>query len=187
MRRYRIISEKVKQAGCWLLIIVLLPYIITVFINGPKVITASKADETMVKIKKNGKMPVEEYCIGVLARDMPADYEKEALNAQAVLIRTQIFLRRSAVQYFQFSVVKLKYFPYLLQRHAVGQQQAGAAMTKIMKPHLRHPVFCYVLRNDRTTAGSANIGIVGTENQDRKRTGRQRLTPLPACSKKSIT
>lgn len=41
--------------------------------------------------------------------------------------------------------------------------------------------------NDRTTAGSANIGIVGTENQDRKRTGRQRLTPLPACSKKSIT
>lgn len=91
MRRYRIISEKVKRAGCWLLIIVLLPYIITVFINGPKVITASKADETMVKIKKNGKMPVEEYCIGVLARDMPADYEKEALNAQAVLIRTEVY------------------------------------------------------------------------------------------------
>ena len=75
----------------------------------------------------------------------------------------------------------------LLEGNAVGQQQAGAAMAKIMKPHLRHPVFCYVLRNDRTTAGSANIGIVGTENQDRKRTGRQRLTPLPACSKKSIT
>ena len=34
----------------------------------------------------------------------------------------------------------------LLQRHAVSQQQAGAAMAKIMKPHLRHPVFCYVLR-----------------------------------------
>ena len=34
----------------------------------------------------------------------------------------------------------------LLQRHAVGQQQAGAAMAKIMKTHLRHPVFCYVLR-----------------------------------------
>ena len=91
MRRYKGIGGKVKQAGCWLLIIVLLPYIITVFINGPKVITASKADETMVKIKKNGKMPVEEYCIGVLARDMPADYEKEALNAQAVLIRTEVY------------------------------------------------------------------------------------------------
>lgn len=91
MRRYKGIGGKVKQAGCWLLIIVLLPYIITVFLNGPKVITASKADETMVKIKKNGKMPVEEYCIGVLARDMPADYEKEALNAQAVLIRTEVY------------------------------------------------------------------------------------------------
>ena len=36
-------------------------------------------------------MPMEEYCIGVLARDMPADYEKEALNAQAVLIRTEVY------------------------------------------------------------------------------------------------
>lgn len=52
---------------------------------------ASKADETMVKIKKNGKLPVEEYCIGMLARDMPADYEKEALKAQAVLIRTEVY------------------------------------------------------------------------------------------------
>ena len=83
--------EKLKRAGCWLIIIVLLPYIITVFINGPKVITASKADETMVKIKKNGEMPVEEYCIGVLAKDMSADYEEEALKAQAVLIRTEVY------------------------------------------------------------------------------------------------
>lgn len=75
----------------------------------------------------------------------------------------------------------------ILEGNAVGQQQAGAAVAQIVKAHLRYPLFCYVLRNDRTTAGSANIGIVGTENQDRKRTGRQRLTPLPACSKKSIT
>ena len=75
MRRYKEIGEKVKQAGCWLLIIVLLPYIITVFINGPKIITASKADETMVKIEKNGKKPVEEYSIGVQAREMTADKE----------------------------------------------------------------------------------------------------------------
>ena len=34
----------------------------------------------------------------------------------------------------------------VLEGNAVGQQQAGAAMAKIMKPHLRHPVFCYVLR-----------------------------------------
>ena len=77
--RIRKLRDQLKRAGCWLIIIVLLPYIITVFINGPKVITASKADETKVKIKKNGKLPVEEYCIGMLARDMPADYEKEAL------------------------------------------------------------------------------------------------------------
>ena len=33
----------------------------------------------------------------------------------------------------------------LLQRHAIGQQKAGAAVTQIMKPHLGHTVFCYVL------------------------------------------
>lgn len=89
--RIRKLRDQLKRAGCWMIIIVLLPYIITVFINGPKVITASKADETKVKIKKNGKLPVEEYCIGMLARDMPADYEKEALKAQAVLIRTEVY------------------------------------------------------------------------------------------------
>ena len=79
MRRYKGIGGKVKQAGCWLLIIVLLPYIITVFITGPKVITASKADETMVKIKKNGKMPVEEYCIGVLEMCIRDRYRREEM------------------------------------------------------------------------------------------------------------
>ena len=34
----------------------------------------------------------------------------------------------------------------VLEGNTVGQQQAGAAMAKIMKPYLRHPVFCYVLR-----------------------------------------
>lgn len=40
--------------------------------------------------------------------------------------------------------------------------------------------------NDRTTAGSANIGIVGTENQDRKRTGRQAAAHATACLFKKI-
>ncbi len=36
---------------------------------------------------------MEKYCIGVLARDMPADYEEEALKAQAVLMRTEVYRR----------------------------------------------------------------------------------------------
>ena len=34
-----------------------------------------------IDVKGGGKMPVEKYCIGILARDMPAEYEEEALKA----------------------------------------------------------------------------------------------------------
>lgn len=71
-RRYYY-REKIKKAACWALIIILLPYIVTVFVNGPKIVTASKVDEMTIDVKGGGKMPVEKYCIGILARDMPAD------------------------------------------------------------------------------------------------------------------
>ncbi len=74
-RRYYY-REKIKKAACWALIIILLPYIVTVFVNGPKIVTASKVDEMTIDVKGGGKMPVEKYCIGILARDMPAEYEE---------------------------------------------------------------------------------------------------------------
>ena len=36
-------------------------------------------------------MPVREYCIGILAKEIPASYKKEALKAQAVLVRTEVY------------------------------------------------------------------------------------------------
>ena len=89
-RRYYY-REKIKKAACWALIIILLPYIVTVFVNGPKIVTASKVDEMTIDVKGGGKMPVEKYCIGILARDMPAEYEEEALKAQAILVRTEVY------------------------------------------------------------------------------------------------
>lgn len=92
--------HKIKQLGCYLLIIVLLPYIITVFINGPVVETSAKVDETYIKVEhkdKETKMSIEEYCIGRLAKEIPASYDEEALKAQAVLVRTAVYgeIRRS--------------------------------------------------------------------------------------------
>ena len=45
-------------------------------------------DSTYIKVKsgkKEVKMPIEEYCIGILAKEIPASYDKEALKAQSVL------------------------------------------------------------------------------------------------------
>lgn len=109
--------QRLKQFGCYLIIIVLLPYIITVFINGPSIVTSSYVDGIYVKVKldKNQsedvssetsenedgeassdeneiiEIPIEDYCIGIIAKEVLPDYEKEMLKAQAVLVRTDVY------------------------------------------------------------------------------------------------
>lgn len=90
--------QRLKQLGCYLIIIILLPYIITVFINGPSMVSSSHVDQTYVKVRADGKeetveLPIEDYCIGIMAREIPPDYEKEALMAQAIVVRTDIYRR----------------------------------------------------------------------------------------------
>lgn len=86
--------QNIKRLGCYLLIIVLLPYIITVFLNGPVVTTSANVDESYIKVEheeKETEMSIEEYCIGRLAKEIPVSYDKEALKAQAVLVRTTVY------------------------------------------------------------------------------------------------
>ena len=87
--------QKLKKLGCYIIIIVLLPYVVTVFLNGPSITTYSHVDSTYIKVKsgkKEVKMPIEEYCIGVLAKEIPASYDKEALKAQSVLVLSLIHI-----------------------------------------------------------------------------------------------
>ena len=86
--------QNVKRLICYITIIVLLPYIVTVFLNGPSVVSSSHVDETQIKVHTdNGdvQMPLAEYCIGILAKEIPISYEKEALKAQAILVRTEVY------------------------------------------------------------------------------------------------
>ncbi len=104
MKRYTI-EQKFKSAAAFLVILILFPYIVSVFVNGvdPEETTNEnfyirvKASE---EEEADGIAEVEwnEYLTGVLAKDVPADTETEALKAQAVLVRTQISraLQRSA-------------------------------------------------------------------------------------------
>lgn len=86
--------QKIKRMGSYLIIIVLLPYIITIFLNGPAVTTSASVDEEVITVENEGKeieISIEEYCIGRLAKEIPADYKREALKAQAVLVRTTVY------------------------------------------------------------------------------------------------
>ena len=90
----------IKKMGCCLLILILLPYVVTVFINGPVISARSRVDQTYIKVEvldaaddttSFEELPLEEFGIGVMAGEIPAEYEEEALKAQAVLVRTDIY------------------------------------------------------------------------------------------------
>lgn len=75
---------KLEKLGCYVLIIFLLPYIITVFLNGPVVMShENNVDNSSLEFKK--------YGMGVLAREIPTTYEAEAIKAQAIMVRTNIY------------------------------------------------------------------------------------------------
>lgn len=86
--------QSIKRLGCYLIIIALLPYVITVFLNGPVMATSAKVEESYIKVEhdeQETEMSIEEYCIGRLAKEIPVTYEKEALKAQAIMVRTTVY------------------------------------------------------------------------------------------------
>lgn len=76
-------GQKIKKTLAVLLIIVLLPYIITIFMNGKNVETKEDIDAPEALLK--------EYCINRLAKEVSSDYEEEMLKVQALLVRTTIY------------------------------------------------------------------------------------------------
>ena len=75
----------------------LLPYIITLAWTGRidenKEVPLITSGKKVILERKNGEsyMDVEEYLPGVVAKQMPAEYGKEALRAQAIIARTFIY------------------------------------------------------------------------------------------------
>ncbi len=84
-----------KKIGTAILISFLFPYIITLTVSGPAAAEQSKeAGQSGRKIyldrEEGGYVDLEDYLPGVIARQIPADYEPEVLKAQAILARTYI-------------------------------------------------------------------------------------------------
>ena len=96
--RFAYLKYRLKKLGCYLLIIILLPYIITVFLSGPGAYGASRVDETMVNVK--------------------ADGEKSGSEEQRVIIVYQFI---TVFRFCQFTSYFLRLIP-LLGHHVEFQQ-----------------------------------------------------------------
>ena len=70
--------QKLKKMFAIILIVCLLPYIITVFMNGRETVSAQVS-------------MLDDYCIRALAQEVSSDYEDEMLKVQAVIVRTTIY------------------------------------------------------------------------------------------------
>lgn len=97
MNRYDI-EQKFKSIAAFLVILILLPYIVTVFVNGADV-KESDGGDFFVKVRipdteeADGvtEMKWTDYLAGILAEEVSEDCQTETMKAQAVLIRTQIY------------------------------------------------------------------------------------------------
>lgn len=172
MRQKR--HQRYGQLFSTVVAIILLPYIITVFINGPAVLTGAEVGEDYLFVEVDGKsreIPVEEYAIGILAREIPVTYEKEALEAQAVMLRTRMYKQiteegKTSIftdKYFEEKEMKkqwgrVKYEEYRAALRDVWQSTEGQVLTYgdvLITTPFHH------LSNGRTRSGNEVFGSEG--------------------------
>ena len=120
---------------------------------------------------KSREIPVEEYAIGILAREIPVTYEKEALEAQAVMLRTRMYKQiteegKTSIftdKYFEEKEMKkqwgrVKYEEYRAALRDVWQSTEGQVLTYgdvLITTPFHH------LSNGRTRSGNEVFGSEG--------------------------
>ncbi|MDR1550972.1 MAG: SpoIID/LytB domain-containing protein [Hungatella sp.] len=93
----------------------LFPYIITLAWTGKieekKEIPIITSGKKIILDRKNGEsyMDVEEYLPGVVAKQMPADYGREALRSQAIIARTYIYGKMNGQNEVKESELHMEY------------------------------------------------------------------------------
>lgn len=88
-------KEFQKKILSTIIIMLLLPYILTLFMNGQGVstININNNQSTITVLSNNMEIQIteEEYLIGILAHEIPLEYSLEAMKAQVVMIRTRLY------------------------------------------------------------------------------------------------
>lgn len=87
-------KKKCRTICITLFIFLLLPYIITVLINGKAVHRNGDNSPLYVKVEsgeRETKVLWEDYLVGVVAKEIQPDYHMEMLKVQTILSRTNLY------------------------------------------------------------------------------------------------
>lgn len=90
-------KEKIKTFLAICILVLTVPYVVTFLFQGNETSTESKAmknipekDSGSKMEAKDAELDTEEYLTGILAKEIPLDYQMEAIKAQAVIGRTSL-------------------------------------------------------------------------------------------------
>lgn len=100
--------ENVRKHGCYLMILLLLPCVITVFVKGGDVLERNKDSKEYVKTEDGMTLRWEDYFLGLLAANVSEENEPEMLKAQAVVLRTQAAVRILAGEKLDSSYITME-------------------------------------------------------------------------------
>lgn len=105
-------KENVEHALTMVLIVLLLPCAMTLLMNGKMQEIYRKIQDraAYISVKTNtgvSKMNLEEYVIGVTAAQIPLDYETEAIKAQMVIARTNLYRQMQAEKIWDGEYISL--------------------------------------------------------------------------------
>src|SRR5699024_12064392 len=90
---------KWKKYGCILFLLIAIPYVITIFINGPMRLAPPRQEETEVMVQSGEDdrlltMSLDAYGMGMLAKEISMEMDIETIKAQAVIVRTGIYKKK---------------------------------------------------------------------------------------------
>lgn len=108
-----------RRFGLFCVMAVLFPYVATLMLSGVMGGGYSggyshqeqPAGVRRIRLDRQGQgyVDVEEYLVGVVARQMPADYQEEALKAQAIIARTYVYRQMEGRTEIPQSELNLEY------------------------------------------------------------------------------
>lgn len=88
-------KELQKRILSIIITMLLLPYIITLFISGQDISTYTSDNvEEIITVEiddKSTKLNINDYILGILAKEIPLEYDIEAMKAQAIIVRTRLY------------------------------------------------------------------------------------------------
>ena len=126
-------NRKFRKITIAAVFLFLVPYIITVFMNGRHMKKDTNSSLKQVKVQSGNswkKVPLEEYFIGILAKEIDVAYEEEALKAQAILTRTNIYREISENKE---TIFPGEYMTYREMEKAWGKQEAQEIRKRLQK------------------------------------------------------